>query len=157
MVDGPASVDQGEEGFLALTSENLSVPSLEALRPALCALVDSEYHDVCFIDGISDDEGRIGNDQLTGARNPASFARRGEGSKLLNSGDNLRCDPGGNFLVIGEGDVIVSLIQLLCRLLGPFDHWRARPVLLSPFRTCSCLTTRPFRISSSPFRTNASW
>jgi hypothetical protein len=45
----------------------------------------------------------------------------------------------------------VSLIQLLGRLLSPFDYWRARPVLLSPFRTCSWLTTRPFRISSSPF------
>jgi hypothetical protein len=45
----------------------------------------------------------------------------------------------------------VSLIQLLGRLRSPFDHWRARPLLLSPFTTCSWLTTRPFRISSSPF------
>src|SRR6266481_108672 len=126
---------------------------LEALRPLLCAVVDCEDYDVSFIDGINGDEGRVGNDQLTGAKNTASFSRHGEGGKLLNGSNNLHCDPGGNCLVIGEGNVIMSLIQLLGRLFGPFDHWRARPVLLSRFRTCSWLTTRPSRISSSPFRT----
>jgi len=130
---------------------------LETLRPLLCTVVDCEDYDISSIDGISGDEGRIGNDQLTGAKNTASFTRHGEGGKLLNSSNHLHCHPGGNCLVIGESDVIMSLIQLLGRLLGPFDHWRARLVLLSRFRTCSWLTTRPFRISSSPLRTNASW
>ena len=78
-----------------------SSPSLEARRPVLCAVVDSEDHDVSFIDGIGGDEGGIRNDQLTGARNPASSARHGESGKLLNAADNLHCDPGGNVLVVG--------------------------------------------------------
>lgn len=131
--------------------------SLEALRPALRAMVDGEDHDVGFLDGIGSNEWHIRNEQLTCAGNPASSARYRGSSKLLNASDNLQCDPAGNFLAIGNGDVILGLIQLLGRLLGPFDHWRARPVLLSPCTTCSWLTTWPFRISSSPLRTNASW
>ena len=103
-------------------------------------------------------KGVFEKDQFMSPGNPASSARDGEGGKLLNASDNLHCDPHGNFLAIGEGDVIVSLIQLLGRLLGPFDHWRVRPLLLSALTTCcSWLTTRPFRISSSLLRTNASW
>jgi hypothetical protein len=100
------------------------VPSLklEALRPLLCAVVNCEDYDVSSIDGISGDEGRIGNNQLTGAKNTASFTSHGEGGKPLNGSKNLHCNPGGNYLVIGESNVVMSLIQLLGRLLGPFDH-----------------------------------
>jgi len=153
-----AVAKRGRMRFFARTGQSrASSPGLKALRPVLCSVVDGEDHDVGLLDGIRSDEGRIRNDQLTGAGNPASSARYGEGGKLLNAGDDLHCDPGGNFLAIGESDVIVSLIQLLGSLLGPFDHWRARPVFLSLLTTSSWLTTRPFRISSSPSRTNASW
>src|SRR5437660_11283827 len=102
-------------------------------------------------------KGVFEKDQFMSPGNPASSARHGEGGKLLNASDNLHCDPHGNFLAIGEGDVIVSLIELLGRLLGPFDDWRGRPLLLRALTSCcSWLTTRPFRISCRCLRPHAS-
>ena len=42
-----------------------------------------------LLNGIGDDKGRIRDDQLTSARNPARSSRHGEGSELLNAGDDL--------------------------------------------------------------------
>jgi hypothetical protein len=47
----------------------------------------------------------------------------------------------------------MSLIQLLGRLRGPFDRWRARPVLLSRFWTCSSFSLS-WRMSASAPRTS---
>jgi hypothetical protein len=40
----------------------------------------------------------------------------------LNGGDDLGCDPGGNFFAVCECDVIMGAAQLPECLLGPFDH-----------------------------------
>lgn len=84
----------------------------------LCAVVDGEEYDIGFLDDIRHDEGCIRNAQLTGAGNPAGSARHGKGGKLLNAGDDLHCDPGGNFLAIGVGNVIVSLIRVFTAFLN---------------------------------------
>ena len=96
--------------FASTRQNRASSPSLEALRPVLCAVVEGEDHDVRFLDDIRSDEGRIRNDQLAGTGNPASSAREGKGGKLLNACDDLHCDPSGNFPAIGKGNVVVSLI-----------------------------------------------
>ena len=64
--------------------------------PLLCAVVDGKDHNSGFFYGIHSDEGCIRNDQLAGAGNPASPARHGEGTKLLNATDDLHRDPCGN-------------------------------------------------------------
>jgi hypothetical protein len=94
---------------------------LENLQPLLCAVVDGEDHDAVVIDGVGRDEGRIRNEQLTSARNSARSARHGECVELLNAGDDLHRDPGGNLLAVRESDVIMRQIQLTGRLLGLFD------------------------------------
>ena len=43
---------------------------------------------------------------------------------MLNASDDLHCDPSGNLIAVRESDVIVGLLQLPGRLLGPFDHGR---------------------------------
>ncbi len=123
----------------------------------LCATVDGKDHDAGFVDDIGGDEGRVRDDQLTSAWNPASSARHRESFELLNVGDDLYHDTGGSFLGVGERDVMVSLIQLPRRLLGPLDHRLARPVVRMRFTTSLWLVTRPRRISFWPSCTNASW
>jgi len=96
----------------------------------VCAVVDGENHYTGFLDGIRGDEGRIRNDQLAGTRNPAWSAQHGERHELLNAGHDLHRDLDGHRVAVGESDVVVSLIELPGRLLGPFDHLRVRPVPL---------------------------
>src|SRR5208337_1160435 len=54
--------------------------SLEALRPPLRAVVNGENHDAGLLDGICGNKWRMRNNQLTGAGNPTSSARHGEGT-----------------------------------------------------------------------------
>ncbi len=103
---------------------------LEHFRPSLCAVVYGEDHDAATIDAVGCDKRRIRNDQFPSARNPARSAQHGEGGKLLNADDNLHCDPGSNLFAVCECDEIMSLVLLPKRLLGPFDHARARLALL---------------------------
>jgi hypothetical protein len=62
--------------------------TLEFVQPELCAVVDGQDHDSILLDGIRGDKGCIRNDQLTGAGNPTSSARQGEGTKLLSAADD---------------------------------------------------------------------
>lgn len=39
----------------------------------------------------------------------------------MNGGDDARRDSVGNLFAVREGDVIVSLIEMTGRLLGPFE------------------------------------
>ena len=75
--------------------------SLKALWPVLGSVVDREDHNIGFLDGVRNDERGIRNDQLTGPGNPACSARHGVDGKLLNAGDYLQGDPGGNLLTVG--------------------------------------------------------
>lgn len=129
---------------------------LENLGPLLCAVVDGKDYDAGFVDGAGGDEVRVCNDQLARAWNPASSARHGEGFELLNGGDDLHRDTGGDSFGIGKYDVVVSLIQLPGRLVGPFNHRLAQPVVRRRFATSSWLVTRPCRISFWPLRSRAS-
>ena len=79
-----------------------------------------------WCDGVGRDKGSIRDHKFPSAWNSARSARHGECNELLNTADDLRCDPGSNVFAVRESNVVVGVIQLPGCLLSPVNP---RPVI----------------------------